>query len=39
MAVIRFKGLEEYELKLSRLEKMTEELAGLSLIHIYFFPF
>ncbi|MBS6367025.1 MAG: hypothetical protein KH420_06710 [Clostridiales bacterium] len=28
MAVIRFKGLEEYELKLSRLEKMTEELAG-----------
>ena len=28
MATIKFKGLEEYELQLSRLEKMTPEIAG-----------
>lgn len=28
MATIKFKGLEEYELQLSRLEKMTPEVAG-----------
>ena len=28
MARLRFKGLTEYELKLSRLEKLTEEIAG-----------
>lgn len=28
MATIKFKGLEDYELQLSRLEKMTPEIAG-----------
>ena len=28
MATIKFKGLEDYELRLSRLEKMTPEIAG-----------